>query len=280
MCSNITRHDDQMIDKRWLSGPVHDRAMDALQVGRSLRALRIRAAKRQQDVGAAAGVSRQLVSKVEAGQSADVRVGTLIAIAEALGASIDVKVRWHGEGLDRLLDGAHASLVEQVVALLTADGWETKVEVSFSIRGERGSVDVVGLRREVAAILIVEVKSVVPDAGGMLHVLDRKARLGQEIARQLGWPCVSVSRLLVVGDSSTTRRRVAALGSTFATAFPERGWSVRRWLHSPNGSLAGLLFLPFASGSGARRGPTGVQRVRRPKSAPKSAQGPPVATSG
>jgi transcriptional regulator with XRE-family HTH domain len=240
-------------------------SMDALRVGRSLRALRIRAAKRQQDVGAAADVSRQLVAKVEAGQLTDVRIGTLVAIGEALGASIDIQVRWHGEGLDRLLDAAHAGLVEQVVRLLAADGWETAVEVSFSIRGERGSVDVVGLRKDVAAILIVEVKSVVPDAGGMFHVLDRKARLGPEIVKQLGWPCASVSRLLVIGDSSTTRRRVAALGATFATAFPERGWSVRRWLRSPTGVMAGLLFLPFATGGGTRRGPTGVHRVRRRK---------------
>jgi transcriptional regulator with XRE-family HTH domain len=255
-------------------------SMDALRVGRSLRALRIRAAKRQLDVGAAAGVSRQLVAKVEAGQLSNVRVGALVAIGEALGASIDVGVRWHGEGLDRLLDAAHAGLVEQVVGLLAADGWETAVEVSFAIRGERGSVDVVGLRREVAAILIVEVKSIVPDAGGMLHVLDRKARLGPEIAKHLDWPCASVSRLLVIGDSSTTRRRIAALGATFSTAFPERGWSVRRWLRSPTGALAGLLFLPFATGGGTSRGPTGVQRVRRRKSGPKSVLRPPAVASG
>lgn len=156
-----------------------------------MRALRIRAAKRQQDVGAAADVSRQLVAKVEAGQLTDVRVGTLVAIGEALGASIDVQVRWYGEGLDRLLDAAHAGLVEQVVRLLAADGWETAVEVSFSIRGERGSVDVVGLRKDVAAILIVEVKSVVPDAGGMLHVLDRKGSPGAG-DRQAAWLAVRV----------------------------------------------------------------------------------------
>ncbi len=210
----------------------------------------------------------------------DVRVGTLVAIGEALGASIDVGVRWHGEGLDRLLDAAHAGLVERVVELLAAEGWETAVEVSFAIRRERGSVDVVGLRRDVAAILIVEVKSVVPDAGGMLHVLDRKARLGPEIARQVGWPCASVSRLLVIGDSSTTRRRVGAPGATFATALPERGWSVRRWLRFPNGVLAGLLFLPFATGGGISRGATGVQRVRKRRSSPKSAHRPPGMASG
>ena len=97
--------------------------------------------------------------------------------------------------------------------MLRAEGWETAVEVSFAIRGERGSVDVVGLRRDLGAILIVEVKTVIPDAGGMLQTLDRKARLAPEIAAQLGWPCRSVSRLIVVGDSTTTRRRVRLLAA-------------------------------------------------------------------
>ena len=243
--------------------------MDTLRVGRSIRALRLRADRRQADVARDAGLSRQLVAKVEAGDIDGVTLRRLGKIAAVLGADLDLRVRLHGEGLDRLLDGAHAALVERVVALLASFGWETAVEVSFSIRGERGSVDVVGLRRDIGAVVIVEVKTVVPDAGGMLSTLDRKARLGAEIAQRLGWPCRSVSRLLVVGDSSTTRRRVGALGATFAAALPSRGWAVKRWLRDPVEPLAGILFLPFATGDGARRSPTGRQRIRRPRAAPK-----------
>lgn len=239
--------------------------MDGGRVGRTFRALRLRSNRRQRDVAAAAGVSRQLVAKVESGDIDGVQVRTVERMASVLGADLDLKVRWHGEGLDRLLDSAHAALVERTVAWLTRDGWETAVEVSFAIRGERGSVDVVGLRRDRGAILIVEVKSVIPDAGGMLSTLDRKARLAPEIARQLGWPCVSVSRILVVGDSSTTRRRVALLASMFTAALPARGWTVKRWLRDPRRTIAGILFLPFATRGGTRQGVTGRQRVRRAK---------------
>jgi transcriptional regulator with XRE-family HTH domain len=253
------------------------RSMDWLRIGRQLRALRLRAGKRQIDVGNAADLSRQLVSKIERGELADVQMRSLVKIGEALGASLDVQVRWHGEGLDRLMDGAHAGLVELVVRLLERLGWETAVEVSFAIRGERGSIDVMGLHRDVAAVLVVEVKSVVPDAGGMLHVLDRKARLAPEIAGARGWPCASVSRLLVIGDTSTTRRRVRALDATFRTTFPMRGVAVKRWLRQPGETLAGILFLPFATGDGVSRGTTGRQRVRhrkRPESPPKPVQTP------
>lgn len=238
------------------------RTMDGLRVGRSLRALRLRLDKRQQDVATDAGVSRQQITKIESGRIDSVTVGMLTTIGASLGASVDVQVRWHGEGLDRLLDAAHAAVVEQVVQFLQANGWETAVEVSFNIRGERGSVDVCASYRALACIVIVEVKTVVPDAGSMLFTLDRKARLGPDIARSLGWPCDRVARLLVIADSSTTRRRVRDLGATFSSALPDRAVAVRRWLRRPVGVIAGLWFLPIATGSGRRRSPTGRQRVR------------------
>lgn len=53
---------------------------------------------------------------------------------------MDVRLLWRAEGLDRLLDKGHADLVDRMIDLLTAMGWTAAAEVSFSIRGERGSV--------------------------------------------------------------------------------------------------------------------------------------------
>ena len=53
-----------------------------------------------------------------------------------------IALRWHGEELDRLLDEAHARLVDEVVRRSTVLGWVVAVEVSFSRYGERGSIDV------------------------------------------------------------------------------------------------------------------------------------------
>lgn len=237
--------------------------MDAVRFGHAIRALRIRRRWRQQDLADAAGVSRQLVAKVESGDIERVQIGTLRAIARALGATLDVLPRWHGEGLDRLIDAAHAGLVESVVARLGRAGWETAVEVSYSIRGERGSIDVLALHRATATVLVVEVKSVVPDSQAMLHALDRKARVAREVARERGLPCGRVGRLLVVGESTTARRRIESLAATYRTAFPARGRSVQAWILAPVGSLSGLLFLPFATGSGTTNRVTGRQRVRK-----------------
>ena len=69
-------------------------------------------------------------------------------------------------------------------------------EVSFSVGGERGSVDVLAWHPGAGIALVVEVKSVVPDLQATLHGLDRKARIGPTLARDRGWPVRTLARLL------------------------------------------------------------------------------------
>jgi len=192
-----------------------------------------------------------------------VPMGSMTRMAAALEADLDVRLRWRGEGLDRLLDRAHAALVETVVELLHARSWETVVEVSFSKWGERGSIDVLARHAGTETVLVVEVKSVVPDSQAMMQSLDRKARLAPDVARDRGWTCRHVARLLVVGESSTSRRRISSLGATYSAAFPTVGWGARRWLGAPSGGMSGLLFLPYDRGGSTTARSTGVQRVRK-----------------
>ena len=102
-------------------------------------------------------------------------------------------------------------------------------------------------------------KSVVPDLGAMLMTLDRKVRLAAKIARdQLGWHATSVSRLLVLPEDRTARRRVADHLATFDAALPQRNVVVKQWLRAPAGSIAGVLFLTDAQpGDSRRRSTTG-----------------------
>src|SRR6478609_3620386 len=113
--------------------------MDWIRLGLAYRALRIRRGWRQIDLALRARVSRSEISRIERGLGPGVTGESLARVAAALDARLDVAMRWHGEGLDRLLDAAHARLVDQVVAILSALGWDVAVEVSFAIGGERGS---------------------------------------------------------------------------------------------------------------------------------------------
>jgi transcriptional regulator with XRE-family HTH domain len=238
--------------------------MDVVRVGRSLRAIRVRRGWRQSDAASAAGLSRSQYARIERGELRGIPLADIERACVALGAELDVRVRWHGEGLDRLLDSAHARLVELMVQMLSRLGWETGVEVSFNRYGERGSIDVLGWQPAANALLVVEVKSVVPDAQATLSAHDRKARLAQDIGHARGWDAVVVGRLLVIADSSTSRRRVLELAGTFGVAYPDRAVAVRRWVRHPDRAFAGLLFLSDSRGPGVRRRSTARERVQGP----------------
>lgn len=249
-------------DDRQVSGRRHAHRMDPIRVARQLRALRIRRGLRQEDVARIAGVSRSVVSRLELGRIESTSLRVLQRTAVAVGATVDIRLRWNGEQLDRLLDEAHARIVDAVVVLLRASGWDVAVEVSFAVYGERGSIDVFAFHRQTGIVLVVEVKSVIPDSQAALHGLDRKVRLAPRIAAERGWQCRGVARLLVVGDTATSRRRVARLAATYAVAFPLRGRDVRRWLRDPRNRVSGLLFVAYGpQGSIGRTGPA-RERVR------------------
>jgi transcriptional regulator with XRE-family HTH domain len=234
----------QPADKQSMRPPRHRAAVDTLRFGRALRALRIRLELTQAQLAARVGVSASMISRVENGRIGRVAFATLHAIGAALGADVQPMVRWRGEALDRLLDEAHAAVVDAIVEMLRHTGWEVAIEVSFSVGGERGSIDVFAWHAPTGFLLVIEAKSVVPDNQATLFGLDRKARIAPILARRRGWTCTGVGRLLVVADGRTSRRRVERHAPTFESALPARTVAIRRWLKAPtNPAIAGLLFV-------------------------------------
>jgi Holliday junction resolvase-like predicted endonuclease len=204
-------------------------------------------------------MSQAAVSRCERGEADALTCATLRDIADALGARLTVTITWHGEDLDRLLDAAHADIVEAVVRLLRAAGWEVVPEATFSVYGERGSIDVLAWNPVTGALLVIEVKSVVPDMQAMLSTLDRKVRHAPAIAKARGWSVASVSRVLVLPDDRTARRRIESHATTIDQVMPLRTVAVRRWLTDPVGAIGGVLFLPMRGRTTARH------RVGRPR---------------
>lgn len=244
--------------------------MDAVRFGADVRLLRRRRGWTQEHLASEAGVSRWAVGEAEAGRGPHLAAADLIRIVTALGGYLSIRILYRGEALDRLRDRRHAGLVDALVARLRAEHWEVVTEVSFSVYGERGSIDILAFEPVTGILLIVEVKTVVPDVGGMLATIDRKVRLAPDLARERGWDARSVARLLVLPEASTARRRIADHEATFENAFPVRNAEVNRWLRAPSGAMSGLLFLSIdprdgagrrekASASPASRGPGTVE---------------------
>lgn len=228
--------------------------MDPVRFGSDVRLLRHRRSWTQARLAREAKVARWVVTSIETGRADRLRIDRVVAVVVALGGRLVVRVMFHGEGLDRLRDRHHAALVDAVMRRMQRDGWLVATEVSFSVYGERGSIDVLAFHPPSGSLLVIEVKSVVPDIGGMLMTLDRKVRLARDIAeRQLGWHARSVSRLLVLPELSVARRRIAEHATIFAAALPTRNVAIHRWLKDPRVAIAGLLFLSDAHPGERRR---------------------------
>src|SRR5712671_7314085 len=204
--------------------------MDPILFGRGVKALRLRKRWRQDDLAAAARVSRGVIARIEQGHAARMTVETLDKVAAALGGRVTCRLTWNGEGFDRLLDAEHAAIVEAVVRTLRSSDWLFATEVSFNNFGERGSIDVFAFHPDTRALLVVEVKSVVPDVQATLVTLDRKERLAVEIAHGRGWEPARVARLLVIRENWTSRRRIEGHEAAFGNAFPDRARAIRTWL--------------------------------------------------
>ncbi len=218
-----------------------------------------------------------MVSLVERGHGDRVSFGTLRSISAAVDARLVLQLRWRAGDLDRLLDADHAILSAAVVRLLTTAGWEARVEVTYTTRVASGSIDILGWHRPTRTLLVIEVKTEIPSAEATLRKLDEKVTIAAGVARdRFGWQSAAVSRLLVMEDSSTNRRRLAGHMALFDAALPTAGIAVRRWLRDPVGVVSGRMFLSSSDQGAVIRRAGGRHRVRRASGAAKR----PVANVG
>lgn len=215
-------------------------------------------------------MSRATVSLAERGHIAALPLDRARAVGTVLQVRLDVVPRWRAGELDRLLDAAHAALVDQVIGMLRKHDWEVTPEASYSIYGERGSIDVLAWHATRRVVLVVEVKSRIVDVQALLTGIHRKRRLAMQIAVEHGWPATSASTatLLAVADGRTNRRRLAEHHVTLRSAFPGDGRGLRGWLRDPIGLGAFLAFLPYAQGRNARFTPPPITQVRQRRRGP------------
>jgi hypothetical protein len=202
-----------------------------------------------------AGRSQSVYSRAESGDLSGMTIGSLERIVAALGATVVVEVRYRGGLGDRLVDAAHAALVEFVVGFLRRESWEVEIEFAFNVFGDRGSVDVLAWHARTRTLLIVEVKSRFTDLQAMLLSLARKLRVVPDVVRRdRGWDAAEVARIVVVHGSAQNRAVVVRYHSSFESTLPARASQIRRWLRDPSGPLAGVWFVsPEALSSIGRR---------------------------
>jgi transcriptional regulator with XRE-family HTH domain len=247
-----------------MMAPCHDPVMDDLAVGRLLRAVRVHRMWRQEDLARAAGVSRQTVSRVELGRLDGVPLGSLRRVFAAVDVRVTVALRGVGAELPRLADAHHAAMHEDTARLFVQfEEWETDPEVTFSVYGERGSIDILAWHARSRSLLVIELKTELVDLQETVSTLDRKVRLATKVARERGWEPASVSTWLVIADSRHNRRSVARHATFLRSRFPADGHAVMGWLRRPVGRMEALSYLSSdrSTSTGQRLAP--VRRVQR-----------------
>ncbi len=209
-------------------------------------------------------MSRWVVMRIEQGRLASVPLGKLRAVAAALDARLDAVVRWHGGDLPRLLNAKHSGMHEAMARYFRGlAGWVVEPEVSFSIFGERGVIDILAWHPTSRILLVIELKTEVVDINELLGTLDRKRRLAWAIARERGWDPVAVSTWVAIAESRTNRRVVATHAAVLRAKLPIDGRTVRGWLRRPVSSIDALSFLPHVQGAHIAVDLAPVRRVTR-----------------
>jgi transcriptional regulator with XRE-family HTH domain len=240
--------------------------MDDQRFGSVLRTVRQRRDWRQGDLAARAGVSQSTISRVERGHVGSVSIDTLRSIASVVDVRVELLPRWRAGDLERLLSARHSQLHESVARGLSRHtGWVLAPEVSFSIYGERGVIDLVAWNAEHRALLFIELKTDIVDVNELLGTFDRKVRLGRRIAEQRGWDPLAVSGWIIVAASRTNRQRIAAHGRMLRSALPHDGRTMGAWLRRPTARVSALSIWPSAPSERARGGLAPVRRVRTPR---------------
>ena len=137
-------------------------------------------------------------------------VDVLRRVTRALEARLEIDLRWRGGEIDRLVDEVHARLSAKIAATLAELGWAVFPEVTFMRAGERGSIDLVGVKPSEMAAVIVEVKSELTSYEQTQRRLDAKARVAASVIQErFGWRPKHVLVVLALANTSSNRERPA-----------------------------------------------------------------------
>jgi hypothetical protein len=183
-------------------------------------------------------------------------LSVLRRVAAELDVRVDLVARWRGGDLGRLVNARHSALHEAAARYLGSfPGWTIVPEVSFSIYGERGWIDILAWHEASRSLLVIELKTELVDIQETIGVLDRKHRLAPVIGRERGWaPPVTTSRWIILVDHRTNRRHLAAHVTLLRNALPCDGRSMRAWLAAPAHEVSALSFLPIPNPRSPRPG--------------------------
>jgi transcriptional regulator with XRE-family HTH domain len=134
-------------------------------------------------------------------------------------------------------DGVHARCVGYVVRRLERDGWRAPVEVEIGSGRYRGWIDILADHPAHRALLVIEVKTVLDDAGRLLRTLGWYTRRSREAAVARGWRPTQITRLVAVLATDEVDARIGANRELLGRELPGEPDAMLDWLGDPSRSV-------------------------------------------
>ena len=233
-----------------------------LQNGEDIRRLRVEAGVSLAALAEVVGVHKSHVARVEANQ-VQPSLEVLTAIGVALGA--DLSIRYFPGAGPRLHDRFQTAMVETVLRSLDKR-WEAALEVPIT-QPSRGVIDLVLTDRASPVVVASEVQSELRRLEQQVRWCSEKSDgLAQRLARDGHDAIVTVSRLLVLRSTASTRELARRYAATLAAAYPARTEDVIRALTLPSAPWpgAGIAWIRIEDGAASllRYPPRGVDLGR------------------
>jgi transcriptional regulator with XRE-family HTH domain len=224
------------------------------QTGQLIRSTRQALGWSMRELGRRANVSASQICRIENG----LVEGLTFEVAARLLEALQVKVEIVLEppiifGSERQRDAAHARCVAHVASRLRRAGWLVETEVLIETDGAFGWIDVLAFRPADRTLLVIEVKTALPDIGAAMRQVSWYERAARSIATQRGWVQRRTVGVLLVLATQENVGRLAdnreLLRSSFALPASELG----RMIAGDTGYLTALRGLamidPLARGA-------------------------------
>lgn len=221
-------------DPSTIAGRARSRAV-AGRLGVALREARRTTGRTQAQVAIRAGVSQQLISRLELGWGQDASLETWACVAAAVGEQL-VGFLELAPGATPPRDIEHLRRQSALIGIAAAGGWTAHPELAIDPEAIRSrSIDIALIRRAGREAVVVEVWDWFDDVGASLRGLDAKigvltSRLrgepGNVAERDGGGDAWRIRGLFVVRDTRRNRAILAELRPLFASRFtgPSAGW--------------------------------------------------------
>jgi transcriptional regulator with XRE-family HTH domain len=197
-------------------------------LGRAVRDTRLAVGWSQQALAERAGVSRQMVGRIEAGD-VNVTLDVAAALCDALGLRVELAF-----DAPFLADRRRQQEPALRRALPTSTAGWRPLPGSSGVRSRSRTVDPTAgstcwrTIRGPAVLLVIEVKTEIEDLSRIERTLGWYERESWSLARRLGWQPRTVTSVLALLATDANERRLIDNRDAVLVAFPMRADDVRR----------------------------------------------------